>query len=84
MWFVNMAQLALPGERESYLRNCLHQIHLSVGYLIKDRCGMLQSIVGGAIPGQVILDYIRKQTEKPSKQQFSLFSASVAASRFLS
>lgn len=44
--------------------------------------GRVQPIVGGAIPGMVVLGSVRKQPEQGSKQHPFLASASAPAFRF--
>ena len=51
--------------------------------VFSDQWGRAQSMVGGAIPGLVVLGSIRRETEKASKQHPSMASASAPASRIL-
>ena len=46
------------------LRNCFLQTGLWNVLLTDDWCGRALPTVGSAIPGQVVLEYIRKQTEQ--------------------
>lgn len=53
---------------------------------MNDLCGQYQSFMGSSISGQVILEYIRKQTEqnrsKPVSSNSSLVSASCSCPDF--
>lgn len=60
-------------------------------FLVSDRCGQAQSLVGGVIPGKVVPGCLRKHTEQAweascvssvSSIYSSTVSASVSASRF--
>ena len=50
--------------REPQLREFLHKIQLWGVFLISDRCGRTQAMVGGAIPRLVALGSVRKQAEQ--------------------
>lgn len=49
--------------KEPQLRKCLHEIK-PVGHFLSYSCGRLQSTVGGATSGQVVLVSIKKQAEQ--------------------
>jgi hypothetical protein len=67
--------------REPQMRKCLHNIQLRSTCLM----GRAQPIVGGAIPGLVVLDSVRKQAEQAmgSNPVSSMAPTSAPAPRFL-
>ena len=50
--------------KEPQLRTWLHKIQLESSFSMTDQCGRAQPMMGGAIPGLLILDSIRKQAEQ--------------------
>lgn len=69
-----------PGKRKPQARSCLHQFSLwpSLWGVSKteDWCRRAQLSADGAISAWVVMEGIRKQAEKGSKQDFSMVSAS--------
>jgi hypothetical protein len=55
--------------RELQLRKWFHEIQLYRIFLISDQWRRAQPIVGGAIPGLVILGSIRKETEQAMRSK---------------
>lgn len=78
--FVNLTQIRVTGEEETFTRKCLHQVDLCadlwITVLIIGSCGKAQPAVGGAPPGLVGLVYMRKHHEQGqrSKPVSSLWS----------
>jgi hypothetical protein len=56
--------MELSQRKELPLRKCLHEIQLWGIFSINDQGGRAQHLVGGAIPGLVVLGSIRKQAEQ--------------------
>ena len=60
-------KLESSDRKEPQLKKCLYKIQLQGIFSIIDQKEKAQPIVGGAIPGLVVLGSIRKQAEQVSQ-----------------
>ena len=68
---VNSTQAKIITEKGASVEKCLHEIQLYGIFSISGQWDKAQPIVGGAIPGLLVLDSIRRQAEQARGKQAS-------------
>ena len=63
-FYVQLTHARIIWKEEASILKCLYEIQLQDIFLISDLWGKAQPMVGGTIPGLVVLGSIRKQAEQ--------------------